>query len=191
MHHRRAVLKKENIAEFTMANPASLPEVWLRGPVQGINPALMPAVHALLQAAEDLERVAAGLSPTELSRTPGGAASIGYHLRHIAGSIDRLTTYARGERLSETQRKALLAEKDGSDLPGEASALVDACIRAIHKAIEQIRTTPASSLFEQRKVGTAGLPSTVIGLLFHAAEHAQRHTGQVITTARIILGEAS
>lgn len=173
-----------------MANSTELPEVWLRGPVQGINPALMPAAHALLQAAEDLERVAAGLSAAELAATPGGAASIAFHLRHVAGSIDRLTTYARGEKLSESQRAALRAEKNSPEKPEEASALLDAVVQAVHLAIEQIRRTSASALFEPRKVGSAGLPSTVIGLLFHTAEHAQRHTGQVITTARIIRGLA-
>jgi uncharacterized damage-inducible protein DinB len=171
-----------------MANQTSLPEVWLRGPVEGINPALMPAAHAFLQAAEDLERVAAGLSPSELSATPGGAASIGYHLRHIAGSIDRLTTYARGEKLSDAQRAVLRSEKENPENIKEASVLVDEVVQAVHKAIGQIRSTPAAALFEPRMVGTAGLPSTVIGLLFHAAEHAQRHTGQVITTARIVQG---
>ncbi len=97
-----------------MANQTSLPEVWLRGPVEGISPALMPAAHAFLQAAEDLERVAEGLSPSELTATPGGAASIGYHLRHIAGSIDRLTTYARGEKLSDAQRAVLQIRKGES-----------------------------------------------------------------------------
>ena len=91
----------------------------------------MPAVHALLQAAEDLERVAAGLLPSELSATPGGAASIGYHLRHIAGSIERLTTYARGEKLSANQRKSLLSEKDSAESPGEASAELGRLLGAV------------------------------------------------------------
>ena len=28
-------------------------------------------------------------------------------------------------------------------------------------------------------------PSTVIGLLFHAAEHTQRHAGQIATASRL------
>ncbi len=171
-----------------MARSTSLPEVWLRGPVEGINPALMPAAHTLLQAAEDLERVAATLSSSQLLATPGGAASVSFHLRHIAGSIDRLTTYARGESLDESQRAALRAEKEPPAENVDASTLVERVIQAIHRALDQMRNTPSASLFEPRKVGTAGLPSNVIGLLFHAAEHASRHTGQVITTARVVLG---
>jgi hypothetical protein len=37
-------------------------------------------------------------------------------------------------------------------------------------------------------VGRARLPSTVFGLLFHVAEHTQRHAGQAITTAKIVRG---
>lgn len=174
-----------------MANSPALPEVWLRGPVEGINPALMPAAHALLQAAEDLEKVAATLSPADLTATPGGAASIYFHLRHIAGSIDRLTTYARGEKLDESQRAALRSEKEPPGKMEDASALVEKVVEAIHRAIQQMRKTPVASLYEPRKVGSAGLPSTVMGLLFHTAEHAQRHTGQVIATAGIVRGNAS
>ncbi len=174
-----------------MANSPSLPEVWLRGPVEGIHPAMMPAAHALLQAAEDLEKVAATLSPADLTATPGGAASIYFHLLHIAGSIDRLTTYARGEKLGESQRAALRSEKEPPGKMEDASALVEKVVEAIHRAIGQMRKTPVASLYEPRKVGGAGLPSTVMGLLFHTAEHAQRHTGQVIATARIVRGNAS
>ena len=173
-----------------MANSPSLPEVWLRGPVEGINPALMPAAHALLQVAEDLGEVAAALSPSELVTAPGGAAPIYFHLRHIAGSIDRLTTYARGEKLDESQRAALRSEKEPPGKMEEAPALVEKVVEAIHRAIEQMRKTSDASLYEPRKVGSAGLLSTVMGLLFHTAEHAQRHTGQVITTARIVRGKA-
>jgi hypothetical protein len=52
------------------------PEVWLRGPVPGIAPLLMPVAHALLQAREDLERIATDASTDELWQRPGGAAPI-------------------------------------------------------------------------------------------------------------------
>ena len=87
----------------------SEPEVWLRGPLPGYAPELQPVAHALLQAHEDLER-AASLPAEQLEARPGKSASIGYHLRHLAGSLDRLTTYARGEQLSDAQMTALRAE---------------------------------------------------------------------------------
>lgn len=39
---------------------------------------------------------------------------------------------------------------------------------------------------EARGVGRAGLPTTVVGLLIHAAEHTQRHVGQAVTTAKVL-----
>jgi hypothetical protein len=88
--------------------PMAEPEAWLRGPLDGIDPVLMPAAHALVQAGEDLQQAASDLTVEQLWVTPGGAASPGFHLRHIAGSIDRLLTYARGEQLNEAQRQAIL-----------------------------------------------------------------------------------
>ena len=161
----------------------ALPEFWLRGPVPGIDRMLMPAAHALLQAREDIERVAPELSDDRLWTRPGDAASAGYHLQHLAGSLDRLFTYARGEALTERQRDALRVE----GIPGPAvAALVADAFAAIDRAIEQLRTTPPHSLFDAREVGRAKLPATVIGLLFHGAEHTTRHVGQLITTLKAI-----
>ena len=168
-------------------SPTQDPEVWLRGPVPGYAPALMPVAHALLQAHEDVERAAAGSTTEELWHRPGGAASAGYHLQHLAGSLDRLLTYARGEPLDDAQRAALAGE--GTSLE-PASALVPFVLAQIVRALEQVRRTPADSLGDARKVGRAGLPSTVLGLLFHAAEHTTRHAGQLITTLKIVRGLA-
>ena len=165
----------------------SKPEVWLRGPLPDYLPVLMPAAHALLQAREDIERVAAQAGADELWRRPGDAATAGYHLQHLAGSLDRLLTYARGEPLDETQRAALLQEGTG-DAPG--SALVPAALAQIDRALEQLRRTPAEALEAPREVGRARLPSTVLGLLVHAAEHTSRHVGQLITTLKIVRGSA-
>jgi uncharacterized damage-inducible protein DinB len=162
-------------------------EVWLRGPVRGVDPLLMPVAHTLIQVAEDAPRIAAGLSPEDLRRRPGGVASVAFHLRHIAGSIDRLRTYARGESLSEAQLAAARAEAEDETRPS-GPALVANVQKAIDGALEQIRSTSSKSLPEGRKVGRAGLPSTVGGLLFHCAEHALRHSGQALTTAAIVRG---
>jgi len=43
-----------------------------------------------------------------------------------------------------------------------------------------------ATLTDARAVGRQRLPSTVIGLLVHAAEHTTRHAGQIITTAKIV-----
>ncbi|MFZ5624341.1 MAG: DinB family protein [Gemmatimonadota bacterium] len=165
---------------------APLPEVWLRGPVPGIDPHLQPVAHALLAVLEDVERAALPLGPEEIWATPGGAASIGFHLRHLAGATDRLFTYARGEQLSEHQRAVLASERTPGDPPMTATELVGGVRRVVESALEQLRRVPPDRLLAPREVGRQRLPSTVLGLLFHAAEHAQRHAGQIATTARIV-----
>ncbi|HST61997.1 MAG TPA: DinB family protein [Longimicrobium sp.] len=162
------------------------PEFWMRGiTVDGISPALQPVAHALLQALEDLDEAAAGLSVDALWARPGGAASAGFHLRHLAGSLDRLTTYARGEALTDAQLASLRSEQE----PGEAADALLAHVRATtERALDQLRGTPDDALDEARFVGRARLPSSVRGLLYHAGEHTSRHTGQVVTTAKIVHG---
>lgn len=164
------------------------PEVWLRGPIPGVPPLLMPAAHALLGAAEDIEHAVAGLSAEELWARPGGAASVGFHVRHAGGSLGRLLTYARGEQLSDEERAAIPREGDPGDPPATAEELVRGLRAAVERALEQIRATSADTLLEPREVGRARLPSNVLGLVFHAAEHTQRHAGQVVSTAKIVRG---
>lgn len=166
----------------------SEPEVWLRGAHPGIAPVLQPAAHAFLQVREELERHLANLSAAGAWAAPGGAASIGYHVRHLGAATDRLLTYARGEQLSEAQRAQLAGESsvpeprpDGVALLREVSASLDDALRQLHEW-----SLHPDDVFAARAVGRGRLPSTVLGLLFHAAEHAQRHAGQVATTVRVV-----
>lgn len=164
-------------------------EVWLSGPVPGVDPHLMPVAHALLQARSDLLQATPDLTAEQLWARPGGAASIGFHLRHIPGSIDRLLTYARGEPLTDEQRQAAAAE--GAAGPEtDAAPLLAAVSIAVDAALARLRETSPAMLLEPRTVGRAKLPSTVLGLLFHIAEHTQRHTGQVIATAKVVRSRA-
>jgi hypothetical protein len=170
-----------------MSNP-SLPEVWLRGPIEGVPAVLMPAAHAFLQVSEEVAAVAAGLTADELWLKPGGAASTGFHLQHIVGATDRLLTYARGEMLSDTQKAYLKSEGTPSQPAATAESLVAAVRKSMSDAVDVLRGTPADSVAAARAVGRAALPTTVLGLLFHAAEHAQRHAGQLTTTVKIMRG---
>jgi uncharacterized damage-inducible protein DinB len=147
---------------------------------------LQPVAHSLVQVREELVRTLAGLGVRELWLRPGGAAAIGFHALHVAGSTDRLFTYARGEELSAAQRAELLAEREPP--AEEAAALLARVERAFDAALAQLRATDPGSLAGPRAVGRARLPSTVAGLLFHAAEHAQRHAGQAMTTAKVVRG---
>ncbi len=161
-------------------------EAWLGGPVPGIDPWLQPAAHAFVQARADLGAAVEGLSVAQLNARPAGVASLSFHVRHTAGATDRLLTYARGAALDAAQKQAAVAEGHESDAGPEALlAVLDA---AIGRALEQLRATPRDGLLEFRGVGRAQLPSNVLGLLFHAAEHASRHAGQAVTTSRIVRG---
>ena len=166
-----------------------MPEPWLRGPIEGVDAYLQPAAHALVQAREDLDRATVGISPGNLWLRPNGAASLGFHLRHVAGSLDRLLTYARGAQLDDRQHFVLKREAEPGTPPDEAATLVDEARRAIDAALAQLRATSREELLEPRVVGRAQLPSNVLGLLIHAAEHASRHVGQAITTAKIITAD--
>ena len=163
-----------------------MPEAWLRGPIEGIDAFLQPAAHALVQAREDLELATRGISLEQLWLRPNGAASLGYHLRHAAGSLDRLTTYARGAQLDDRQHAALQRETEPGDPPDDVTTVARAARQAIDAALEQMRNTRREDLLEARAVGRRGLPSTTLGLLFHAAEHTTRHVGQAITMAKIV-----
>ena len=169
----------------------STPEPWLRGPLPGVPRELMPAAHALAQAAEDVPRAVLAPAPLPaelLWARPGGAASVGFHLRHVAGSIDRLLTYAAGGALGEAQRAFLGAEADRSAGAAEAEELAGLATAAVERALATMRATDVGRLHEPREVGRLALPSSLFGLLFHVAEHTQRHVGQIVTTARIVRG---
>ena len=161
-------------------------EPWLRGPVDGVPATLHPAAHAFIMAVEDTAAAVDGLSAEQVWARPGGAASIGFHVAHLSGSTDRLLTYARGEALSDAQKAALVSERDLETTRPPLDQLLVNWRATVDRAIDQLKTTNESSLAHARFVGRAKLPSTVLGLIFHAAEHASRHTGQIVTTAKIV-----
>lgn len=165
-----------------------MPEAWLRGPVEDVPGPLMPAAHSLIDAVEDVEHAVEGLRPDQIWLTPGGAASIGFHLKHVPGSIERLLTYARGDSLTAEQLAAISEEEEAGDPPLALDELLSGLRGGRDRALDVYRATDPASLLQHRRVGRSGLPSTVQGLLFHAAEHARRHAGQVVATARIIQG---
>ena len=165
----------------------SQPEAWLLGRVEGVSDAMMPVAHSLVQARRELLMLQEELITTEFLASPGGAASIGFHIAHINGSLDRLFSYARGEQLTLSQRSYLEHEDAIAHNTGVNELVVAARDRIDH-CLEHLTTIPDEQLYEPRPVGRDELPSTVIGLLFHAAEHTTMHVGQIRTTLKVIRG---
>jgi uncharacterized damage-inducible protein DinB len=159
-------------------------EWWQRGPVDGVPAVLQPVAHILLQVRESVDELVEGLTESEWNARPAGVASSAFHVRHIAGVIDRLFTYARGETLSDGQFAALRSE--GAPL---VAADIPEALRTLHarvdSAVAELRTIDPTTLGDFRSVGRARLPSTVIGCLVHGAEHSMRHVGQLSVTTRI------
>ena len=164
----------------------TLPEVWLRGPLPAIPSLLQPVAHALLQAREEVMALMEGFPEELLWERPAGVASPGFHLQHLSGVLDRLFTYAKGGNLDREQLDALAVE--GRPGPGLAE-LLERFYRQVDLALHQLETTSEGELTQVRGVGRARIPSTVLGLLFHAAEHTQRHNGQLLVTVKVLLGE--
>lgn len=162
-----------------------MPEPWLRGPVDNVSAGLQPAAHALLHAREQLEKILPPLTAEQVWQRPGHAASIGYHVRHAMGTIDRMLTYLRGESLSEEQFGALKAEQqDRPELDG--AALLALALPTIAGAFRVIRSISEDQLDDARVVGRKKLPSNVRGLVFEIAVHTARHIGQIATTAKLV-----
>ncbi|MFD2936458.1 DinB family protein [Spirosoma flavum] len=161
-------------------------EVWLRGPLPDLSPLLQPIAHALMQAREEVYVLMDNFPETLLWERPANVASVSFHLQHLTGVLDRIFTYARNESLSPGQLRALESEGKPDATTSSVKELVRQFDKQVEQALAQLRTTDEKILTEARGVGRSQLPSTVIGLLTHAAEHTMRHVGQLSVTVRVI-----
>jgi uncharacterized damage-inducible protein DinB len=161
-------------------------EPWLRGTHLTVPAVQRAALHALELAGEDLQRWCSQLSDAQLNRRPAQIAPVAFHLRHIARSLDRLLTYAEGAALNEAQMATLHSELAVGATRRELFAELYASLAT---SALRIRRFSHADLEAARKVGRHQLPSTLGGLLVHIADHTQRHVGQAITTAKIVLAQ--
>jgi len=161
-------------------------EVWQRGPLPDILPVLQPIAHALLQAREEVNEYMIAFPVELLWHRPAGMASTGFHLQHLSGVLDRVFTYARNEKLSEFQFEQLAEEGNDSAIGYTVSDLVGRFNKQVDVSLAQIKVTDESTFGDFRGIGRAGLPSTVIGLLVHGAEHTMRHVGQLMVTVAVV-----
>jgi uncharacterized damage-inducible protein DinB len=161
----------------------SLPEPWLRGTLADVPAVARGVLHALELAREDANKWCGGLTSIQIHARPAGLPSVAFQLRHIAGSLDRLLTYAEGHPLSEAQLQALKAEANPDGSTKEVLAELETAISSTNL---RVRALASEDLSLPRVVGTKRLPTTLGGLLVHIADHTQRHVGQAITTAKLV-----
>ncbi len=159
------------------------PEPWLRGTHSELPAVLRAVIHAFELACEDVHYWTADLSEHELHAAPSGLTSIAFHLRHIPRSLDRLLTYAEGNQLSAEQ---ILSLKTESDFSVSRDVLISEFNAGIKSATARVRALASADLNQLRGVGKRQLPTTVGGLLVHLADHTQRHTGQIVTTSKLV-----
>ena len=163
------------------------PEVWLRGAQIGFPVLMQPIAFALQQAREDVPKYTANFPKHLLFERPGGAASLAFHLQHLTGVLDRMFTYAEGKPLNDEQLNWLNAEEKTGDFT--VQQLVGIFDRQIEISLQKLKIIDIKTLTEPRGVGRKQLPSTVFGLLIHAAEHTQRHVGQLLVTVKVLVDE--
>ena len=155
----------------------------MRGPIEGVEPLVAPVFYSFTQVREELAHYTEGLTTEQVWRQVNSLPTLGFHLRHIAGSVDRLMSYLMEAEISPEQIVYLKSEGEPGASLDELLAGVDA---AFAKAESQLRTIKADDIHAPRYIGRKRLPTSVLGLLVHVSEHTQRHLGQSITTAKLM-----
>jgi len=167
-------------------SPVPYTEPWLRGTHADVPAVGRAVLHALDLSLDDLTRWTGGLeglSDAEVHAQPLGLPSIAFHLRHIARSVDRLLSYAEGNQLTAEQLTSLKAEQSGEET---LAALLAEVETSFSNAADRIGVLATADFNTFRGVGRKQLPTSIGGALIHVADHTQRHTGQVVTTAKVV-----
>lgn len=164
-------------------SPTPYLEPWLRGTRTDVPAVARAVLHALELALDDITKWTAGLTDDEVHAAPLGLPPVAFHLKHIAGSVDRILTYAEGGALTREQVAAIDDELGGVETLAELLGELEA---SFSNADERIRTLATADPNTPRAVGRRQLPITLGGALVHVADHTQRHTGQLVTTAKVL-----
>lgn len=168
-----------------MTKPKETLEVWMRGPIAGLDPLLQPVAHAILQAREEVNLMMIDFPNELIWEKPAGVASVAFHLQHLSGVLDRLFTYANNQLLNEDQLELLALESDDTQYL-TVKGLLTRFNNQVNKALTQLKNMDEKTLLEPRGIGRKQIPTNLLGLVFHAAEHTQRHVGQLFVTVRIL-----
>jgi uncharacterized damage-inducible protein DinB len=160
-------------------------EVWMRGPIAGLIPILQPVAHAILQAREEVNLMMIDFPNELIWEKPNNIASVAFHLQHLSGVLDRLFTYANNQILNEEQLELLALESDSTQFL-TVKGLLTRFNNQVNKALTQLKNIEEKTLLEPRGIGRKQIPTNQLGLLFHAAEHTQRHVGQLLVTVKML-----
>jgi uncharacterized damage-inducible protein DinB len=160
-------------------------EVWMRGPIAGLIPMLQPVAHAILQAREEVNSMMVDFPDELIWGKPAGVASVAFHLQHLSGVLDRLFTYANNQILNEDQLELLALESDNTQFL-TVKSLLTRFNNQVNKTLTQLKNIEEKTLLEPRGIGRKQIPTNQLGLLFHAAEHTQRHVGQLLVTIKFL-----
>lgn len=171
-----------------MNKPTQTLEVWMRGPIAGLIPLLQPVAHAILQAREEVNLMMIDFPNELIWERPNAVASVAFHLQHLSGVLDRLFTYANNQILNEDQLELLALEADSTQLLTVKGLLIR-FNNQVNKALTQLKNIEEKTLLEPRSIGRKQIPTNQLGLLFHAAEHTQRHVGQLLVTIKMLKKE--
>ena len=171
-----------------MNKPTQTLEVWMRGPIAGLIPLLQPVAHAILQAREEVNLMMIDFPNELIWERPNAVASVAFHLQHLSGVLDRLFAYANNQILNEDQLELLALEADSTQLL-TVKGLLTRFNNQVNKALTQLKNIEEKTLLEPRSIGRKQIPTNQLGLLFHAAEHTQRHVGQLLVTIKMLKKE--
>lgn len=161
-------------------------EPWLRGTLTEVDAVRRGVLHALELTREDVARWCNELTEEQLEARPFGLPSVGFQMRHMVRSLDRLLTYAEGQQLNEAQ---LVSMKSEMESQGRREELFAEFERGIESAMQRVRAIAPTTYEEARGVGRKVMPTSVGGLLVHCADHTQRHVGQLVTTAKVVTAQ--
>jgi DinB superfamily len=172
----------------TTTTPTPYVEPWLSGTYPDVPAVGRAVLHSLDLALDDITKWTAGLTDLEVHTLPLCLPPVAFHLRHIARSVDRLLTYAEGGQLSHEQLALLKSEEIGPqhDERETLAALIAEVEISFENAAARIQNLATADFNTFRGVGRKQLPTSIGGALIHVADHTQRHTGQVVTTAKVL-----
>jgi hypothetical protein len=157
-------------------------EPWLRGVTPGVHPVAGHLLRSAEHIREDVTEALTPLTTEQVWARPYGMTSAGFHAKHLAGSTQRLCTYLEGGGLSGGQVAEIPLEEVGTESAGELVAKVDMALARYEALVRELRPEEFGSI---REIGRKRLETTAVGLAIHIAEHGLRHTGQLVSGAKL------